>query len=63
MARLMYDIHNCMAVCHRCHVDIHYSIGKDGRRGRHRRNEVQIKDAISRLFGACDSEKDPGGCF
>lgn len=30
-ARLMYDPHNLMALCHSCHVEIHKQMGRSGK--------------------------------
>lgn len=48
---LAYDINNLMSLCHRCHVDIHKSLGKQSKAETKERNKKLVNDTINRFFG------------
>lgn len=51
MARLMYDRHNLVAVCHNCHVELHQQMGKGGKEERLKRTTNKVKDFAVKFFG------------
>lgn len=57
METLMYDPHNLMALCHRCHVEMHVKAGKGGKEERRRRADSRLGDFERKFFGT------PGGDF
>ena len=48
---LMYDRSNLMALCHRCHVEIHRELGRSGKEVSKRRNEDRVKAFNEKFFG------------
>ncbi len=44
MESLMYDRHNLVALCHRCHVEVHMALGKGGRQSRRERADTRLQD-------------------
>ena len=48
--RLMYDPMNLMALCHRCHVEIHTEMGRSGKVANKQRNDKQIAEVVERFF-------------
>lgn len=50
MESLMYDPHNLMPLCHRCHVEVHEQMGKGGRQERERRKEAEAERFRKRFF-------------
>ena len=48
--RLMYDPMNLMALCHRCHVEIHTEMGRSGKVANKQRNDKQIAEVVGRFF-------------
>ena len=48
--RLMYDPINLMALCHRCHVEIHTEMGRSGKVANKQRNDKQIAEVVERFF-------------
>ncbi len=59
--RLMYDPENLMALCHRCHVQVHMEMGRSGKKATDRRIEDQTAKIISHFFPSEEDETDPGG--
>lgn len=50
MERLMYDPHNLLALCHRCHVEVHIEMGRGGgKAGTRRRTEAQKADFVKKF--------------
>lgn len=43
MERLMYDPHNLVALCHRCHVKTHVSMGKGGKEAARERSAQRLE--------------------
>ncbi len=50
METLMFDVHNVMALCHRCHVQIHMAIGKGGKEERRKRADKKLGDFVKKFF-------------
>ena len=48
--RLMYDPMNLMALCHRCHVEVHTEMGRSGKVANKQRNDKQIAEVVERFF-------------
>lgn len=51
MEGLMFDRHNLMALCHRCHVKVHEGMGKGGKEERAKRAAGRLEDFGKRFFG------------
>lgn len=50
--RLMFNPGNLMAVCHRCHIELHMELGRSGsKKHAQERKEKETKDALRRFFG------------
>lgn len=60
-ARLMYDPGNLMALCRRCHRDLHAAMWRVRADELQQRRDTQRVDAIAKLYG--DVPEDPGGVF
>lgn len=56
METLMFDVHNVMALCHRCHVQIHMMIGKGGKEERRKRADKRLQNFVNKFF---PSEEGP----
>lgn len=50
--RRMFSPTNLMALCHRCHVEVHTSMGRSGRKQAAKARDAEVKAAISKLYGA-----------
>lgn len=50
MEILMYDPHNLVALCHRCHVQVHMTIGKGGHEEREKRKAGRLDDFKRKFF-------------
>lgn len=46
---LMFDVHNLKALCHACHVQEHFNIGRSGKKCAKRKAEEQIKRFLNRF--------------
>lgn len=51
METLMFNPHNLMALCHRCHVEEHMRLGKGGRKERRKRADAKLRDFARRFLG------------
>lgn len=57
MRRLMFDEHNLMALCHRCHVQKHAEMGRSGKAQRRERVKAQLVNFSKKFFS------ETGGVF
>lgn len=49
--RLMYDSDNLMALCHRCHVEIHTEMSRGSKAATRQRNAEQVAGIVKKFFG------------
>ena len=47
---LMYDYDNLMSVCHKCHVELHKTLGKNTKEETIKRNKNEVGYAIIKLY-------------
>ena len=48
--RLMFNYFNLMAVCHRCHVEIHTEMGRSGKMANKERNSRKLDNFVQKFF-------------
>lgn len=49
-ARLMFDPHNLMALCHDCHIEIHRQLGRSGKAHAKRRASEQLTRFVKKFL-------------
>lgn len=50
MEALMYDPHNLVALCHRCHVEAHVALGRGGKEAARRRAGVKMQKFVKKFL-------------
>lgn len=63
MERLAYDPANLMALCHRCHQEIHSEMGKGSREERRKRTQEEVDRFHAMIFGDADTQDPGAGIF
>lgn len=51
MITLMFDPHNVMALCQRCHQQVHMKMGKGGKAERRKRADGRLQNFVKKFFG------------
>lgn len=54
---MCYEPSNLMALCRKCHTEIHKAMGKNSRKEKKARESKSVDDMVERLL------RDPGGTF